>query len=112
MRSRTRWLVSLFVISVVVVGGWYVLSLPRTASIKEDLNVDVPMRDGKVTDTTRMERVLPTIRELQKRNAKVMLLSHFGRPKGKAVPEMSLITDPWMLFFYFHRDTITVEVTR
>lgn len=56
--------------------------------VRVDLNL--PMRDGKVTDTTRMERVLPTIRELQKRNAKVMLLSHFGRPKGKAVPEMSL----------------------
>jgi len=56
--------------------------------VRVDLNL--PMRDGKVTDTTRMERVLPTIRELQKRNAKVMLLSHFGRPKGKVVPEMSL----------------------
>lgn len=56
--------------------------------VRVDLNL--PMRDGKVTDTTRMERVLPTIRELMKRNAKVMLLSHFGRPKGKVVPEMSL----------------------
>jgi len=56
--------------------------------VRVDLNL--PMRDGKVTDATRLTRVLPTIRELKNRNAKVMLLSHFGRPKGKVVPELSL----------------------
>ncbi len=54
------------------------------------VDLNLPMKDGKVTDATRIERVLPTIRELKKRNAKVMLLSHFGRPKGKVVPGMSL----------------------
>lgn len=56
--------------------------------VRVDLNL--PVRDGKVTDATRLTRVLPTIRELTKRNAKVILLSHFGRPKGKVIPEMSL----------------------
>ncbi len=56
--------------------------------VRVDLNL--PMRDGKISDATRVERVLPTIRELQHGKAKVILLSHFGRPKGKVVPEMSL----------------------
>ena len=56
--------------------------------VRVDLNV--PMDGGKVTDTTRIERVLPTIRELSDKNAKVILLAHFGRPKGERVPDMSL----------------------
>ncbi|MFP3944354.1 MAG: phosphoglycerate kinase, partial [Alphaproteobacteria bacterium] len=54
------------------------------------LDLNVPMKDGRVTDTTRIERSLPTIRELRERGARVILLSHFGRPKGKPNPEMSL----------------------
>ena len=56
--------------------------------VRVDLNV--PMQDGKVTDDTRIERVLPTIRELSGKGAKVILLAHFGRPKGKPDPEQSL----------------------
>lgn len=56
--------------------------------VRVDLNV--PMEDGHVTDTTRIERVAPTILELSDKGAKVILLAHFGRPKGKVVPEMSL----------------------
>jgi phosphoglycerate kinase len=56
--------------------------------IRVDLNV--PMEGGKVTDMTRIERVAPTIAELADKGAKVVVLSHFGRPGGKAVPEMSL----------------------
>ncbi|MEQ8545092.1 MAG: phosphoglycerate kinase, partial [Roseitalea porphyridii] len=56
--------------------------------VRVDLNV--PMEDGHVTDATRIERVAPTITELSNRGAKVILLAHFGRPKGKVVPEMSL----------------------
>jgi phosphoglycerate kinase len=56
--------------------------------VRVDLNV--PVKDGKVTDLTRIERVAPTILELSGKGAKVILLAHFGRPKGEAVPDMSL----------------------
>ncbi|MFK7901421.1 MAG: phosphoglycerate kinase [Nitratireductor sp.] len=56
--------------------------------VRVDLNV--PMSDGKVSDTTRLERIKPTIIELAQKGAKVILMAHFGRPKGKVVDEMSL----------------------
>jgi len=56
--------------------------------LRVDLNV--PVKDGKVTDTTRIERVAPTIMELSGKGARVILLAHFGRPKGQVVPSMSL----------------------
>jgi len=56
--------------------------------VRADLNV--PVRDGKITDLTRIERLTPTIRELADKGAKVIVCSHFDRPKGKRVPEMSL----------------------
>jgi phosphoglycerate kinase len=56
--------------------------------VRVDLNV--PVSDGKVTDATRIERVAPTILELSDKGAKVILLAHFGRPKGEVVADMSL----------------------
>ncbi|MDB5551636.1 MAG: cbbK, partial [Rhizobium sp.] len=56
--------------------------------VRVDLNV--PASDGKVTDATRIERVAPTILELAGKGAKVILLAHFGRPKGGPDPEFSL----------------------
>lgn len=56
--------------------------------LRADLNV--PVRDGKISDLTRIERLSPTIRELSGKGAKVIVCSHFDRPKGKRVPEMSL----------------------
>ncbi|MDP6343938.1 MAG: phosphoglycerate kinase [Alphaproteobacteria bacterium] len=56
--------------------------------VRDDLNV--PVRDGRVTDSLRIERALPTIRELVDKGAGVILLSHFDRPRGRVVPEMSL----------------------
>lgn len=60
----------------------------KTVLVRADLNV--PMKDGVVTDTTRIDRVLPTIRSLTNRGAKVVLLSHWGRPKGVRSEELSL----------------------
>ena len=56
--------------------------------VRADLNV--PMNDGAVTDDTRIRAVKPTVDALLAKGAKVVLLSHFGRPKGKIVPEASL----------------------
>ena len=60
----------------------------KTVLVRADLNV--PMADGMVSDATRLERLVPTLQHLTQRGAKVAVLSHFGRPKGKVVPEMSL----------------------
>jgi phosphoglycerate kinase len=49
-----------------------------------------PVKDGVVTDPTRIERLAPTIEELLGRGAKVIVMSHFGRPKGKKDPTLSL----------------------
>jgi phosphoglycerate kinase len=56
--------------------------------VRVDLNV--PVKDGKVSDATRIERVAPTILELADKGAKVILLAHFGRPKGGPEAEFSL----------------------
>ncbi len=56
--------------------------------LRADLNV--PLRDGRITDLTRLQRLTPTIRELADKGARVIVVSHFDRPRGKRVPEMSL----------------------
>lgn len=62
--------------------------------VRTDLNV--PMQGGKVTDNTRIVRLLPTLNYLLKKKAKIVLMSHFDRPGGKFVPSMSLapLVDP------------------
>ncbi|KAB1075038.1 phosphoglycerate kinase [Methylobacterium planeticum] len=54
------------------------------------VDVNVPMENGRVTDATRIERVVPTIREIADQGGRVVLLAHFGRPKGKPDPKDSL----------------------
>jgi len=56
--------------------------------VRCDLNV--PMKDGNITDATRIDRSLPTIRDLLAGGAGVIVMSHFGRPKGMVVQDMSL----------------------
>jgi phosphoglycerate kinase len=56
--------------------------------LRADLNV--PMQGGQVSDTTRLERLVPTIKELADKGAKVIVISHFDRPNGKIVPALSL----------------------
>ena len=60
----------------------------RRVLLRADLNV--PVRDGFITDLTRIERLSPTIRELVAGGARVAVCSHFGRPKGRVVASMSL----------------------
>ena len=54
------------------------------------LDLNVPLNNGKITDTTRIDKILPTIKFLLKSNANIIILSHAGRPKGKVVNELSL----------------------
>jgi len=60
----------------------------RRVLLRVDLNV--PMDGNRVTDTTRIDRILPTLREIADKGGRSVLLAHFGRPKGKPVLEMSL----------------------
>ena len=60
----------------------------KTVLLRADLNV--PVKDGNVTDTTRIDRVKPTIEALASKGAKIVVMAHFGRPKGEAKPEFSL----------------------
>ena len=54
------------------------------------LDLNVPLEKDKITDTTRIDKILPTLNFLIKENAKIIILSHVGRPKGKIVKELSL----------------------
>jgi phosphoglycerate kinase len=54
------------------------------------VDINVPVKDGVVTDATRIERIVPTITDILAKGGTPVLLAHFGRPKGQYVPEMSL----------------------
>ena len=54
------------------------------------LDLNVPLNNGEITDTTRIDKVLPTIEFLLKQNSKIVILSHVGRPKGKVIRDLSL----------------------
>ncbi|MDI3336145.1 phosphoglycerate kinase [Defluviimonas aestuarii] len=60
----------------------------KVALVRVDINV--PVEAGRVTDATRIEKIVPTVKAIQEKGGKVVLLAHFGRPKGQVVPEMSL----------------------
>ena len=54
------------------------------------LDLNVPLNNKKITDTTRIDKIIPTLKFLIKHNSKIIILSHVGRPKGKFVNELSL----------------------
>ncbi|PFG63588.1 phosphoglycerate kinase [Thioclava sp. ES.031] len=54
------------------------------------VDINVPVENGKVTDATRIEKIVPTVTDILSKGGKPVLLAHFGRPKGQVVPEMSL----------------------
>ena len=72
--------------------GWKTLDdmdfAGKRALVRVDINV--PVEDGRVTDTSRIERIAATVDDIQEKGGKVILMAHFGRPKGQVVPEMSL----------------------
>lgn len=55
------------------------------------VDLNVPMKNGRVEDTTRISKIVPTIKHLIKNKAKVVIISHFGRPKGEFDRELSLV---------------------
>ncbi|GGK27646.1 phosphoglycerate kinase [Salinarimonas ramus] len=63
---------------------------PRGKRVLLRVDLNVPVEDGRVADTTRIDRVVPTIREIAEKGGRVILLAHFGRPKGKRVESESL----------------------
>ncbi len=72
--------------------GWKTLDdmdfAGKRALVRVDINV--PVDNGVVTDTSRIERIIPTVDDIHAMGGKVILLAHFDRPKGRVVPEMSL----------------------
>ena len=54
------------------------------------LDLNVPLKSGRITDTTRIDKILPTISFLIKKNCKVTIISHIGRPKGKVDEKLSM----------------------
>jgi phosphoglycerate kinase len=60
----------------------------KVALVRVDINV--PVEAGQVTDATRIEKIVPTVKDIIAKGGMPVLLAHFGRPKGKVVPEMSL----------------------
>ena len=54
------------------------------------VDINVPVENGKVADATRIERIIPTVKDILAKGGKPVLLAHFGRPKGNPVTEMSL----------------------
>ncbi|MGC8202261.1 phosphoglycerate kinase [Aliiroseovarius sp. PTFE2010] len=60
----------------------------KTVLTRVDINV--PVENGKVTDATRIERIVPTIKDILDKGGKPVLAAHFGRPKGQVVPDLSL----------------------
>ena len=82
----------------------------KTVLLRADLNV--PMQNGRVSDTERLERLLPTLKDLSKAGAKIVILSHFGRPKGGPNPACSLypvveaLQDLWQQRIAFAEDCV------
>ena len=56
--------------------------------LRVDLNV--PMKNGSITESSRIQKIIPTIKLLMEKEAKIIILSHVGRPKGKYIDSMSL----------------------
>jgi len=54
------------------------------------LDLNVPLNNGKITDTTRIDKIIPTLKFLISQKTKIIIISHIGRPKGKIVNELSL----------------------
>ena len=62
----------------------------RNKKILLRLDLNVPLKNGKITDTTRIDKIIPTLKFLINQNSKIIILSHVGRPKGQFDNRLSL----------------------
>ena len=62
----------------------------RNKKVLLRLDLNVPLDDGKISDTTRIDKIIPTLKLLNKQKTKIIILSHVGRPNGKVLKEFSL----------------------
>ena len=72
--------------------------------VRVDLNV--PMKNGAITETSRIEKILPTLKLLIEKEAKIIILSHIGRPKGKVISGMSLEPISKKLSQYLNKEVL------
>ena len=68
------------------------------------VDFNVPMNNGAITENSRIEKVLPTIKFLIEKKAKIIIIAHLGRPKGKIVPELTLKPNAKKLSSYLNQD--------
>ena len=70
------------------------------------VDFNVPINDGAITENARIEKVLPTIKFLINKKAKIIIIAHLGRPKGKIVPELTLKPIAKKLSNYLNQDVV------
>jgi len=68
------------------------------------VDFNVPINDGAITENSRIEKVLPTIKFLINKKAKIIIVAHLGRPKGKIVPRLTLKPIAKKLSYYLNQD--------
>ena len=70
------------------------------------VDFNVPLNGGSITETSRIQKVLPTIKSLIDKKAKIIIISHLGRHKGKIIPELSLKPIAKKLSSFLNQDVI------
>ena len=70
------------------------------------VDFNVPINDGSITENSRIEKVLPTIKFLINKKAKIIIIAHLGRPKGKIVPELTLKPIAKKLSYYLNQEVV------
>jgi len=70
------------------------------------VDFNVPINDGAITENSRIEKVLPTIKLLINKKAKIIIIAHLGRPKGKIIPELTLEPIAKKLSYYLNQNVV------
>jgi len=70
------------------------------------VDFNVPINNGAITEDSRIEKILPTIRFLIEKKAKIIIIAHLGRPKGKIVPKLTLKPIAKKLSYYLDQDVV------